>query len=512
MRAAPPSGSKLPRLAPANPAASARSHHSPISSARSAPPRRSAARPYRPDPARPEKTVAIARPATAASCAARVAARVGQAHGVLGPAERDGRTPGHPPQARTLAQQPGRERLVVGPGVGPVHDPGPGDLDRRDDPVVVVLGHDADGPVGEERRRHPDRRPRLGLEAPLEGGPEIVELRIEAVEPVDHRRAAHRLLGLDREGRVHGQVTVRHGGRLAGRDELFARVLADRLEHPVPHRVAVHEHERAIDEAGQTVFQVEGIHPAGVVADDPGRHRDRPAPAEHRQAPEQAAVLVVEEVPAPIDHRVERLLARDGRPAAPGQQTEPVAQPHRDVVRRHRRDARRRELDRQRDAVESLADLDDRGHVGIAKRERRVGGGGPLGEQPDGLRRGRAARCRPRVTGRLPIGERRPPGRTGTAAGGRPRRGPRAPRGSWSGCAGPARSRAAVRRTVRDAVDEVLGVVEQEQQVLVGEERRDRREAGTPGISGAPSARATSDGICDGSPSGASSASHTPSA
>ena len=294
-----------------------------------------------------------------------VAARVGEAHGVLGPAERDRRTPRHAPQARGLAQQRGRERLVLGPGVGSVHDPSPGDLDRCDDPVVVVLGHDPDGPVGEQGRRHPDRRPRFGLEAPLEGGPEVVELGIEAIEPVDDRRAAHRRLRLDGEGRVDGEVTVRQGGRLAGRDELLARVLADRLEHPVAHRVAVHEHERAVDEAGQTIFEIERIHPDGVVADDPGRHRDRPAPAEHGQAPEQAAILVGQEVPAPVDQRVERLLARDGRPPTPGQQAEPVAQPHRDVVRRHRRDARRRELDRQRDAVESLADLHDRGDVGI---------------------------------------------------------------------------------------------------------------------------------------------------
>ena len=277
-----------------------------------------------------------------------------------------------------------------GLGVGPAHDASAGDLDRRDDPVVVVLGHDPDGPVGEERRRHPDRRPRFGLEAPFEGGAEIVELGVEAVEPVDHRRAAHRFLRLDREGRVHGEVAIRQGGRLAGRDELLARVLADRLEHPVSHRVAIHEHERAVDEAGQAILEIERIHPVGVVADDPGRHRDRPAPAEHRQAPEQAAILVGEEVPAPVDQRVERLLARDSRPTTPGQQAEPVAQPHGDVVRRHGRDARRGELDRQRDAVESLADLHDRGHVGIAKRERRIGRRGPLGEQPDGLRRGRA--------------------------------------------------------------------------------------------------------------------------
>ena len=73
--------------------------------------------------------------------------------------------------------------------------------------------------------------------------------------------------------------------------------------------------------------EIERIDADRAVADDPRGHRDRPAAGEHGQAPEEAAVLVGEEVPAPVDERMERLLARDGRPAAPGQQAEPVAQP-----------------------------------------------------------------------------------------------------------------------------------------------------------------------------------------
>ena len=54
-------------------------------------------------------------------------------------------------------------------------------------------------------------------------------------------------------------MTIGHGGRLAGRDELFARVLADRLKHPVPHRVAVHDQERPVDEPRQAVLEIKGI-------------------------------------------------------------------------------------------------------------------------------------------------------------------------------------------------------------------------------------------------------------
>ena len=120
------------------------------------------------------------------------------------------------------------------------------------------------------------------------------------------------------------------------------------------------------------------------------------------------------------------------------------------------------------------------GNVGIAKRERRIGRRGPLGEQPDSLRRGGAVEVGAAVT-------RARRSCAATAGQDRDR--------SWrTASPGTGERLAAGRQDVQarrareqpfgkacDAVDEVLGVVEQEQQVLVGEERRDgrdRRDAG----------------------------------
>ena len=233
-RAAPALGSKVAMLVPANAAASARI---PLAALLREVDRLLEQRPYvRAAGARPAGEDRRHREADDGRHPCRaIAARLRQGDRILGPRALPC-SPGHRPQAGRLAEEPGRERLVCRLGVGPAEDAGPGDLDRRDDSRIVVLGHDADGPVGEEGRRHPDRGPRLRLEAPLEGGGEVVDLRVQAVEPVDHHGTARRLLGLDRERTKCGEVAIRDRGRLPGRDELLARVLPDRLEHPVAPR------------------------------------------------------------------------------------------------------------------------------------------------------------------------------------------------------------------------------------------------------------------------------------
>ena len=83
----------------------------------------------------------------------------------------------------------------------------------------------------------------------------------------------------------------------------------------------------------------------------------RPAAGEHRQPPQQRPLRLGEQVVAPVDQRPQRLLAGQRRAAAAGQQPEAVVQPRRDLLHRQRLHPRRRQLDRQRDAVQPLADL-----------------------------------------------------------------------------------------------------------------------------------------------------------
>ena len=73
---------------------------------------------------------------------------------------------------------------------------------------------------------------------------------------------------------------------------------------------------------------------------------------------------------APLHRRVQRLVARQ-RAAAAGEQAKAIIQPRGNLGHRQHRHARRRQLDRQRDAVEAPADLRDRrGVAGIRPRSR----------------------------------------------------------------------------------------------------------------------------------------------
>src|SRR5581483_12195418 len=73
---------------------------------------------------------------------------------------------------------------------------------------------------------------------------------------------------------------------------------------------------------------------------------------------------------APRDGSQERLLASENRPRATSEQTEPVVEPFQDLLHGQDANARRRELDGERDAVQAPADLGD--VFGVVGREHEV--------------------------------------------------------------------------------------------------------------------------------------------
>ena len=134
-------------------------------------------------------------------------------------------------------------------------------------------------------------------------------------------------------------------------------------------------------------------------------------------------------------------MALDRRTAAAGEETEAFVESRRDLGRPERDDPRRRELDGERDAVESTADLGDRGVVRVDGRVRSHRPC-PLVEQLHGLVVDERAE-RPHL---LPSD-----GESFAARGQDPRR---------------LRSAEHAVRQVRGGVEEVLAVVEHEQQLL----------------------------------------------
>ena len=189
-----------------------------------------------------------------------------------------------------------------------------------------------------------------------------------------------------------------------------------------------------------------------------------------------------QQVVAPVERRPQRLLARQRRPAAAGQQPEAVVQPRGDLLDRQRPHPRRRQLERQRDAVQPPA---DRGH---RRRVRRRSSANPAG------RAGRPLDEEPPL-GRRP--RRRTVGRPARGRSGRPARARARP--SRRRCASGSRlvarrrrSRAGAQQRLgqpRARVDQVLAVVQHQQQAPWRPARRPAsRSAAGPAARATPSA------------------------
>ena len=111
------------------------------------------------------------------------------------------------------------------------------------------------------------------------------------------------------------------------------------------------------------------------------RRLDAPAGGEHRQSREQRPFGLRQELVAPVDRGFERPLPRDGGPRPACQQPESIAEPQVDLLDRQHRHASRRQLDRQWNAVEALADARDRCSVAGRHRKGVVDRSSPLDEQ-----------------------------------------------------------------------------------------------------------------------------------
>ena len=104
---------------------------------------------------------------------------------------------------------------------------------------------------------------------------------------------------------------------------------------------------------------------------------------------------------APLDCAAQRVLARQGRSAARGEQPEHVVQSRGDLPGIEHPCARGCQLDGQGEPVEPAADLRDGGRGIVVQLERRPHGARSFDEQPRRLARGRR-----RARGGLGLGER----------------------------------------------------------------------------------------------------------
>ena len=185
------------------------------------------------------------------------------------------------------------------------------------------------------------------------------------------------LLG-EREAPI--EVAQADGVALGGRLEPLSGVLAHGVEQA--EALTLRDDERLLDQPGKQIDDPpQGDRTAG--ADLLGRLEREPT-GEHGEATVKDALLTGEQVVAPVDRGAQRLLAGQRGATTGAEHVEALAQARGDLIERQRGRASRGELDRQRHAVQTPADL-LHGAGGVRGIEARPRSGGALAEQPLGL-------------------------------------------------------------------------------------------------------------------------------
>ena len=179
--------------------------------------------------------------------------------------------------------------------------------------------------------------------------------------------AAGRRVEQSRHRGVVVAVARPHGLGLAGFAELLLRVLAHGLEQPVPRSATgvFGRHQRLVDQQGELIEDLVALH-FGVTGNGLGGVEVETA-EEDREPPEQNALGLGQQGMRPVHRRAQRLLPTHRCPCATGQEAEAVVQAADNLLQRECTDAGGGQLDRQRHAVEPLADL---GHGGGVVRRR----------------------------------------------------------------------------------------------------------------------------------------------
>ena len=190
--------------------------------------------------------------------------------------------------------------------------------------------------------------------APGQRGVDVGALGAREREVLGLLRAAHALRRRGGLLRIPRGVRVEAALREPRLGQGLERERADALEQPVAGRL-VHDHQRAAREPAHDVDCRLRRHVER--AEHRLRRRERRAAGEGGQRPEAALVVGEQQVVAPPDRRPQRSAALGLAARRVAQHGEAVVEPARDLLDGQRPRARRRELDRERQAVERPAQL-----------------------------------------------------------------------------------------------------------------------------------------------------------
>ena len=233
---------------------------------------------------------------------------------------------------------------------------------------------------------HGDRHALRVGHRPIQGRPDVVDVRPVLRQPFGIRRGFPGMIGAFEEFRVEAGVPLRDQLAFAAFPELRRAVQMQGLELAVARLLAVGEHQEGfVDQATERGRDVPFARP--VRPGDGGRGVAGETAAEAGEATEDFAVTLVEQAVAPVDDRAQGRLARlvgDAWPAV--QHLEALMiEPGADPLQAQGRHQGRGHFQRQRNAVEATADLGNRPGIAFIVAEAVIGGADAIDEQGDGV-------------------------------------------------------------------------------------------------------------------------------
>jgi len=221
-------------------------------------------------------------------------------------------------------------------------------------PAKALLVVSADPPEGPEGER--DRCDVLKLsvfQEQLKREAQIVVFKLELIEPTCLIRSPQ--LGTDRQGdlAVPGGMSDAGLTVIADGFEPFGRISADRLQQIEPGLTALFlADDQAVIEQRRVQLECGRL----IYIGHRGRGFQRPSAPEHRQLPEHGLLVPAEQVIAPGERVLQRLLPLWQIASAAGENGQGTVEPGQQRRRRQEISSRRCQLDGQGEAVQTLAD------------------------------------------------------------------------------------------------------------------------------------------------------------
>ena len=167
-------------------------------------------------------------------------------------------------------------------------------------------------------------------------------------------------------------MSAREPFALAAFGEFFEPIGPHRVEQPIARDGAARHpsDERLRDQIGDAVHDFRR-RDLGARNNRACRFQAEDA-GEYRQAPQDHPLGLAQQLVAPVERRPQRLVARQGGAPAAGQDPEAIVEVCGDLLNSEHGGARRRQLDRQRDAVEPPADRRDHRCTASVRRKMRL--------------------------------------------------------------------------------------------------------------------------------------------